>query len=142
MNTCSKVPCGFQCSVWKRPASRMQEVPLEALCLGSVFFSQPALLWVLPAGFHELAVTFLNLDTSSMEAYYIYIYIFCLRRAVFSIAQILTASNEYAHRATLSPHKHHFVARSWALGAQDLSRDQYYSFVCSLFINMIWNQGV
>ena len=38
-------------------------------------------------------ITFLNLDTSSMETYYIYIYIFCLRRAVFSIAQILTASN-------------------------------------------------
>lgn len=52
----------------------MGEAPLEAPRLGSLLFSQPALLLVLPAGLHELVFTFLNLDTGSMETYYIYIY--------------------------------------------------------------------
>ena len=61
------------------------EVSQEAPCLGSLLFSQPALLLVLPAGLQELAFTCLNLDTSSMETYmYIHILFFpCLRRAVF-----------------------------------------------------------
>lgn len=54
----------------------MGEAPLKAPRLGSLLFSQPALLLVLPAGLHELAFTFLNLDTSSMETYFIYIYVF------------------------------------------------------------------
>lgn len=56
----------------------MGEAPLKAPRLGSLLFSQPALLLVLPAGLHELAFTFLNLDTSSMETYFIYIYMFFL----------------------------------------------------------------
>ena len=76
----------------------MGEAPLEAPRLGSLLFSQPALLLVLPAGLHELVFTFLNLDTGSMETYYIYIYrtyfFFYLKRAMFSIAQIqMTASS-------------------------------------------------
>lgn len=56
--------------------STMQKAPLEAPRLGILLFSQPALLWVLPAGLHELAVTFLNLDTRSMETYYIHTFFF------------------------------------------------------------------
>lgn len=77
--------CGFPCSAWKRPMSTTGEASQEAPCLGSLLFSQPALLLVLPAGLQELAFTCLNLDMSSMETY-MYIHILsspCLRRAVF-----------------------------------------------------------
>ena len=57
--------------------STMGEVSQEAPCLGSLLFSQPALLLVLPAGLQELAFTCLNLDTSSMETYmYIHRYMY------------------------------------------------------------------
>lgn len=42
--------------------------------MGSLLFSQPALLLALPAGLHELAFTFPNLDTSSMETYFMHGY--------------------------------------------------------------------
>lgn len=142
MNTCSKAPCSFQCSIWKRLMIAMREAPLEAQCLGSLLFSQPALLWVLPAGWHELAVTFLNLDASSMETYDICFFFLCLSRAMFSIAQIQTiASSSYAHRATHSLPKHPFVAWGWALGAQDLSYEWFRLSLC-LFVYLIRNQDV
>lgn len=69
--------CGFPCSVWKGPMSTAGEASQEAPCLGSLRFSQPALLLVLPAGLQELAFTCLNLDMSSMETYmYIHILFF------------------------------------------------------------------
>jgi hypothetical protein len=64
----------------------------EGSISGSLLFYQPALLLVLPAALYELAFTLLNLDTSSMEAFYIYIFFFCLRRAMFSIVQIETTA--------------------------------------------------
>lgn len=45
------------------------EAPQRGPHLGGVLFSQPVLLLVSPAGLHELAFTFLNLDTSSMDIY-------------------------------------------------------------------------
>lgn len=128
--------CSFPCSVWKRPTSPMGEASLKALCLGSLLFSQPALLLVLPAGLHELAFTLLNLDTSSMETYMcIYTFSSCLRRALFSIAQMqTTASSQEAHRATRNPQMLHVVAQGWAVGAEDLSCDWFRLFVCSFLI--------
>ena len=102
MNICSKVPCGFPCSVWRGPMSTMGEVSQEAPCLGSLLFSQPALLLVLPAGLQELAFTCLNLDTSSMETYmYIHILFFPLSEEssvlLHKYRRLPTASR---HRAT------------------------------------------
>ena len=95
MNICSKVPCGFPCSVWKGPMSTAGEASQEAPCLGSLRFSQPALLLVLPAGLQELAFTCLNLDMSSMETYmYIHILFFPpVWGEQCSVAQIQTIAN-------------------------------------------------
>lgn len=142
VNTCSEAPCSFQCSIWKRLMITMREAPLEARCLGSLLFPQPALLWVLPAGWHELAVTFLNLDASSMETYDICFFFSVWVEQCFPLHKYrrLPAARMHTERHT-TYRSIPFVAWGWALGAQDLSYEWFSLFLC-LFVYLIRNQDV
>ena len=112
------------------PWARRGRRPGRRQCLGSLLFSQPALLLVLPAGLQELAFTCLNLDTSSMETYmYIHILYFpCLRRAVFCCTNTDDCQQPVGTERH-NPQMYHSAAWDWALGPRGLSCDW-----CSLFL--------
>lgn len=90
---------------------------------GSLLFSQPELLLVLPASFHELAFMFLNLDTSSMETYFMHVYFLS---EASSVCHCRNTGNWQQCASTLQKliHRHFTLEREpWARGNQELACD-------------------
>lgn len=78
---------------------------------GSLLFSQSTLLLILPAGFLKLAFTSPDLDTSSMEAYFMNVYFLSEASSVCHCRNTETASSERAHCGS-SPQAFHVGAPS------------------------------
>lgn len=82
---------------------------------GSLLFSQSALLLVLPAGFLELAFASPDLDTSSMETYFMHVYFLSEASSVCHCRRTEIASSVRAHCGS-SPQAFHVGAPSTERG--------------------------